>query len=166
LSDVLFLSLAGLVALALQSTSFGFLVRGACKPEVMMILVVWASLRTSFLKGAVFAFLSGLCVDLLSGSPIGLCALIYTILFVVCGYLHATFDIDYPAGRAFTILLASLAVGWAVMLMRWVDAPPGFGWQAVSWVMLKSLTTAVAALVVFPVMDRIWTGLSGVIGVR
>jgi len=166
LTDVLFLSAVGLFALALQTTSFGFLVRGAYKPELMMILVVWASLRISFLKGAGFAFLSGIFVDMLSGSPIGLCALIYTILFVVCGYFNATFDIDYPMGRALTIFLATLAAGWAVMLMRWLDAPLGFGWQAVSWVLLKSLATAVAALVVLPVLDRLWTGISGVVGVR
>jgi len=166
LIEVLFMALAALIALTLQTTSFGFMIRAAYKPELIMILVIWASLRITFLPGVGFAFAAGIVVDTLSGSPPGLFAVIYSAALVACGYFNATFDIDSQPGRAMTIFVATLASGFLVMLTRWLEGPVEFGWLAVKFILLKSLVTGATALVVIPVLDRLWAGFSRLAGVR
>lgn len=166
MTELLFMVVAGVIALTLQTTSFGFMIRAAYKPELMMILVVWASLRTSFVPGMGFAFAGGIVVDTLSGSPSGLFAVIYSIVFVACGYSNATFDIDSQPGRAVTIFVSTLACGFLVMLIRWLEGPAELGWLGVELILLKSLVTGAAALAMIPLLDRLWAGFSRLAGVR
>jgi rod shape-determining protein MreD len=164
LRTVLFLVAIGMAALVLQTTSWGFLVPAAYKPDLILILVLWVSLRMTFAIGAGFAFAVGLAIDVLSGSPTGLFALIYCLLFVTCGYLHSTFRIDVLSGKAVTVFGATLAAGGIVFLVRWLSGPFELGWSVSQWVLLKSLVAAMASLVVFPVVDRMWAGFSRLVG--
>ena len=101
---------------------------------------------------------------MLSGSPTGLFALIYCLLFVTCGFLHSTLRIDVLSGKAVTVFGASLAAGGIVFLARWLSGPLELGWSVSQWVLLKSIVAAMASLVVFPVVDRMWAGFSRLVG--
>jgi len=149
-----------MAALVLQTTSWGFLVPAAYKPDLALILVLWVSLRMTFAIGAGFAFAIGLATDMLSGSPTGLFALIYCVLFATCGFLHSTFRIDALSGKAVTVFGSTLAAGGIVFLVRWLSGPFELGWSVSQWVLLKSVVAAMASLVVFPVVDRVWAGFS------
>jgi len=166
LKDLLFILVIGLAALVTQITSWGFLIPGAYKPDLILILVVWASLRLTFVTGVEFAFAGGMVVDLLSGSPIGLFAIIYCMLFVACGFLHSTFQIDDLSGRAVTVFGSTLAAGCIVFFLRCLSGPFELGWEAPRWILLKSVIGAAASLVVFLVVDRVWAGYSRLVGVH
>jgi rod shape-determining protein MreD len=160
LRNVLFLVVIGTAVLVLQTTSWGFLVPAAYKPDLALILVLWVSLRMTFAIGAGFAFAVGLAIDILSGSPTGLFALIYCLLFATCGFLHSTFRIDVLSGKAVTVFGSTLAAGAIVFLVRWLSGPFELGWSVSQWVLLKSVVAAMASLAVFPVVDRVWAGFS------
>lgn len=164
--EALFLIVAGYITLALQTTVLSFALPSAVKPDLMLIVVGWAGLRTTYGLGVVFAFCAGLAVDLLSGSPFGLFALIYCLAFFGCAYVHAVFPLDDYVGWATTICVAALLAGLAVVVTRLVANPMGLGLMSGVWVVLKSLSTAIAALVILPCLDGLWSGYAKIAGVR
>jgi rod shape-determining protein MreD len=166
LTAVLFISLATMIVAIVQTASIGLLIPAAYKPDVMLILVVWASLRLTRGIGMSFAFVAGLLMDILSGSPMGLFALIYCVCFVMCDVANSTFDIDRPAGRALTTLGVTILAGGTVLLTRWLTGPTGTGLHTIVWILSKSLITGLSSLVLFPVLDRSWTSCSKLVGVR
>lgn len=164
--DVLFVVCAGIVALGMQTTSLAFVISPAYKPDLMLVLVVWAGLRLPFVGGVVCAFVVGVVVDLLSGSPPGLFGLVYSLVFVVCRHLGGIVRLDGFAGRAILVLCAALWAGIAVLLARLFRGPVGFGWHVVAWITTKSIITAVAAVVLFPCIDWAWLAFSRLLGDR
>ncbi len=164
MTDILFMLLVGIAALILQTTSLAFLVPAAYKPDVILILVGWASLRMPFSVAAGFAFVAGILVDLLSGSPIGLFAIIYCLVFLSYGYSHATFHLEGLAAQAVLIFILTLASGGVVLFMRFLGGPVGFGWNAAQWFLLKSLFTGLASVLVFPLVDRLRAGYTRLVG--
>ncbi len=153
--EIVFLLLAGAVVTCLQVTSFGFLVPSMYKPDLMLVLVVWLSLRVSFTRGIVFAFCAGIVMDNLSGSPTGLSILVYCTVHLTVGYLHGTFRIDSLAGWAGTVFMAVWVQGVVVLAARLIGGPVEFGPVAAKWIVLKSLITSLAALAAIPILDRL-----------
>jgi rod shape-determining protein MreD len=164
--EALFLAILGGIILVLQTTSLAFLAPGDCKPDLMLVAVGWAGLRATYSVGVTFAFVAGLAVDVMSGSPLGLFGLIYCLVFCGYAYVHAVFPLDDYVGWATTIFGAALISAVVVLSARWLHGPMGFGWHAAAWVLLKSLSTAVLSLVMFPCMDGLWAGVSRFAGVR
>lgn len=162
--SLLFALLPGAIVVVLQVTSFGFTVSAQYKPDLFLVLVVWSSLRLSFSGGVGFSFFLGIVADILSGSPTGLFALIYCLLFTACGYLNATFHVDTRTGRALMVFLGMLAAGSIVLVARWIGGPLGFGWQTVQWFVVKSLVTTLAGVVVFSLIDGAWRHYSRLVG--
>jgi rod shape-determining protein MreD len=154
----IFLIATSLVVILLQVTSLGFLVPMEYKPDLMLVIVIWASLRVRLQVGMVFAFCSGLVMDFLSGSSTGVFALIYSVCFVACGFFNAPFAVDRPAGRMVAASIATVLAGAAVLFMRWASGPVDVASHVAVWIAAKSLTTGLACLVAFPVMDRMWAG--------
>lgn len=156
----------GVAILGLQVTSYGFLIPFEYKPDVMLILVIWASQRLSFGRGICLSFVAGAAVDSLSASPTGLFALVYCLTFVSSGYLHDILRVDNIAARFVLVFGASLVAGAAVLVTRWLGGPVGFGWNAAGWFVSKSLITGLTAIVVFPLIEWSWNRYSGLIGAR
>jgi len=166
LKEISFALVAGVTALFLQTTFLGLFFPFAHKPDLVLVLVVWVSLRMTLVSGMTFTFIAGILMDTLSGSPTGLFALVYCIVFVSCNYLNATFEIDGLWGRAIAVCIASLFGAVVVLLTRWSGGPVGFGFDVVRWVLLKSIITGLASMVMIPLMDRFWGGYSRVVGLR
>jgi rod shape-determining protein MreD len=164
LKEIIFLFAVATVALGLQSTSVLFLLSAAYKPDLILILVVWAGLRASYTAGVGFAFVAGLCVDVLSGSPTGLFALIYCLVLVTSGYVDAIIPIDDPVGWMTIVFLATLFSACIVLIMRWLAGPVGLGPYTVAWILLKSLLTGMVGVAVIPCLDRVWAGYARIIG--
>ena len=113
-----------------------------------------------------FAFIAGILVDILSGAPTGLFALIYCVSYVMCDVADSTFEIDRPVGRALTTFGVTVLAGGTVLLTRWLTGPAGAGMHTMAWIFAKSLITGLTSLVLFPVLDRSWAGCSKLVGVR
>ncbi len=160
MKEGLFPILTGIIALGLQTTSVAFAVPAGLKPDLMLIVVVWAAGRIPLGIGAPFAFMAGMMIDLFSGSPTGLFAVFYCLVFVCSAYAHATLSIHGYAGPVILVFCASLAAGATVVLTARVNVPVGFGWSAAGWIALKSLITAVAALPTLALIEWAWRASS------
>jgi len=166
LRDAVFLVVVCGVTLVLQTTSLAYLLPAGWKPDLMLVVVGWAGLRATYSIGVAVAFLAGLAVDLMSGAPFGLFALVYCLVFFGCAYAHTVFPLDDYVGWAITMFAAALLSALAVLAARRLQGPVSFGLPVVAWALLKSLTTAAAALVIFPCMDALWVGYSKIVGAR
>ncbi|MCX5861225.1 MAG: rod shape-determining protein MreD [Desulfomonile sp.] len=166
MKEIAFALTAGMVALFLQTTSLGFFFAAEHKPDLMLILVVWAGLTMNLPTGLAFAFIAGILADSLSGSPTGLFALIYCIVFVCCNYVNANFDMDALSGRFIVVFVASVFGAGVVLLLRWPMGPIGFGPVAAGWIAVKSFVTGLTSILLIPSMDRLWEGYSRLVGLR
>jgi len=163
--DFLLICAMGLVLLILQTTAVGFLIAARYKPDLVLVLVSWAGLRLALLPGIGFSFGIGALTDLMSGSPMGFFSLIYSVVFLACSYLNATFDIDRHIGRAVTVFGATLFSAVVVLFMRWLSEPLELGPYTAWGILVKSLITSLAAVVMIPALDRLRTGSTKLIGV-
>lgn len=154
--EVLFPILAGIIALGFQTTSLAFAVPTGLKPDLMLVVVVWAAGRISFGIGAPFAFMAGMMMDLFSGSPTGLFAVFYCLVLVCSAYAHATLHIHGYAGPVVLVFCASVVAGATAVAAARVGGPVGLGWSAAGWIALKALITAVTALPAFVLIEWAW----------
>jgi rod shape-determining protein MreD len=166
LKDVFFLMITGVLVLVLQSTFMGFLLPNAYKPDLFLVLVFWSSLRLPFLAGVGTAFVGGLLVDLLSGAPVGLFAVIYCSIFIACGSLNSVFQTDTLAGRVVTVFAATLTSAGTVLLVRMLTATVSMGSNSLLWFVEKAAITALSCLLFFPIMDRFRMAYVGLVGAR
>ena len=164
LTNIVFLMIVSAIAIGLQITTMGFLISPSYKPDLMLIVVVWAGLRVSFAVGMTCIFTAGLFADLFSGSPTGLFALIYSFIFVIGAYVHSAVRIDSPDGRAVIVLAGSSMAGSAALIVRWISGSVDFGWSTVSWIIMRSIITTLASLAVFPLLDMLSPGSVRIIG--
>lgn len=161
-----FLLVLGFLVVVIQTAPFGSKISFDLKPDIALILVVWAGLRVPLVPGLGFAFTVGLLMGLLSGAPEALFALVYSLVLVACGNLNARVHIDSFLGRGWTVFGASIACAGAVLLVRWSEGPLDFGRHAAGWIFMKSLATALVSLAVFPLVEWSWAGYSRLVGER
>lgn len=155
-----------MIALFLQTTSLDYFFTAQYKPDLMLILVAWAGLRMTLATGMFFAFVAGILADSLSGSPTGLFALIYCLVFVGCGYVNANFDIHTLSGYFTTLFVATIFGAGMVLLLRLSTGPIGFGPASARWILLRSLITGIAAIFLIPFVDRLRDSYSRLVGSR
>jgi rod shape-determining protein MreD len=62
-------------------------------PDIPFIIVIYIGIKRGKLEAVISGFFAGLIVDILSGTFIGLCALIYSITGFISGYFNR--DEDY-----------------------------------------------------------------------
>ncbi|MFH1116217.1 MAG: rod shape-determining protein MreD [Pseudomonadota bacterium] len=162
----LFILFGGILVVIVQTAVVGIVVPPAYKPDIMLILVVWVSLRPSMIGGIAFAFAGGILVDLFSGSPTGLFALVYCLIFVASGSANSTFEMNRPIARALVVFASAMGSGGAVVLARWLAGPIDAGIHTPTVILEKSVITALASFIVFPILDGSWAGYAKQVGER
>jgi len=79
----LFLPIAGLFLVVLQTSVLNLFSMGRIGVELSLILVIYAGFRMKMLPGAFLSFLLGFFLDCMMGSISGLFALIYVCIFFI-----------------------------------------------------------------------------------
>lgn len=166
MKEISFALLLGFFSLVLQVTSLGLLFPSGYKPDLTLAIVVWSSLRFPFLVGIAFTFFAGILTDALSGGPTGLFALLYSIVFIFCNYLSVTVDIDIAAIRFIIVALGSAFSGLVIALLRLVTDSFVAGVGTLSWILVKSVITGLSAVVLIPLIDKIWVRYARVVGLK
>lgn len=166
MTDTVFLFIVAIVFLVLQTISLAALISGPYKPDLMVSLIVWSGMHTPFSAGICCAFGIGLLVDIFSGGQLGLFAITYTIIFVLTASVHEYLEIDTWPGRFLCVGAATLLSGAIVGGIRMVADPAPWEIQPMIWFIGKALTTSLAALAVFPFLDRGWATYCRLVGVH
>lgn len=90
----LFIVLAFIVVLILQTTILPFLRIGGIMPDLLLVLVIFTALFYGSLAGGVVGFVVGLIQDLLGGHYLGLGALSFFLAGFLMGYLERRVNKD------------------------------------------------------------------------
>lgn len=151
------LTAAVLVALVLQTSVFPVFVRPSFKPDLLLVIMVFVALRSSFHIGAPLSWLIGILNDITSGFYLGLQATSFLIVFMV---IKNVSDRLY-ADSAILFVMAVAGVTFAsftinlIMLMLFT-ASPGIAYSMISDLVPRLLVNSfVASLVtLFPGFDR------------
>jgi rod shape-determining protein MreD len=91
---VLWASLFALIAALLQSTILGRIAVYHAVPDLMLGIIVYTAYNNGVMTGQVTGFCSGLLLDFMSASPLGLNALLRTVIGASAGLMHGTFFLD------------------------------------------------------------------------
>ncbi len=164
MTDLVFAVIIGMLVFTGQLSSWGFLVSQAYKPDLVLVLVIWAAFRLAFLHGLFFSFFAGLAVDHLSGAPPGLFTVLYSLVFVCCGSLGSTVRTEEWSMRAMMMASATALTGVAVLAVRWLLTPDAVEAGVLQLIAVKSLGTALAGLAIFAGIDWLHTRYNRVVG--
>ena len=164
--DLIFITVFSFPMLIVQTTVIGQFINVGYKPDFFLILVFWAAMRISFGAASMFAFMAGLLMDLFSGAPLGLFAIIYQMVFLSSAYLHSVFQMENHVARAASVFCATAGTGCIVLFVRMFTGPNEFGWNIVQWLLLKSIICAAFSVAVIPALDWLWNGYTKLVPAR
>ena len=97
-----------LVALALQTTLAGLVIRGTAAIDLVLIVVVYIALKAGPVPGLVAGTVAGLIQDALSNPILGIGGLAKTIVGFLAGVLGTQFILTGPLPRLVMLVLATV----------------------------------------------------------
>lgn len=151
-------------ALFFQTTTLIFVSSPVVKPDIVLIIVIWAATRFGFNEGILFSFSAGLLTDSLSGAPTGLFAFLYCVFFLACRYLDATTDLETHGARFVVAFVMCILEGISVLASRYMAGPFGVGMALALSVLAKAVFTGLLAAMFMPLLDRLWVERSRLSG--
>lgn len=136
------------VAVALQLSLARFTVGGRWAFDLVLVAVVYVSLRWGPTAGVLGGTLGGLLQDALSGTTVGVGGLAKTVVGFATGVVGSQFIVTRPLPRMLlvagaTIVMRLIVIGlFGLIDLRWPD---------VAWIsmLIETLLNALAAFVVF-----------------
>lgn len=164
MSQFLFLVVWGIVALSLQSSVLLLLIPSALRPDLTITVIAWSSGHIKFSVGIIFSFLLGLCVDLMSGAPLGLSGLLYMVIYVFFGYLDSYLEATGVARNYVAIFFASVIVFSSMIVARTLAAEGNPGMYEIYWVLVKSFSTATFSWLALEALNLVWKEYSKITG--
>jgi len=147
-------TLAAILALALQSGGLHWLPLGPLVPDLILILVVDLGLKHHSAGAALLAFAMGLATDSLSGSRVGLNAFMVTLVFLLCYELSRHLWVASYGVASITVFFAVLIKDFGILAVT--GSFQGLGSadpDMIRMVLTQAVMTAVAALLVLPLLD-------------
>jgi rod shape-determining protein MreD len=134
------------------------------KPDLLIILVVWAGTRPPRISRALFCFVAGLFVDSASGTPLGLFASVYGLVFMACGYYNAVMRADALSSRVPLVFLGAMFSGAALLLVRHYTNAADVSFGAVFTLFIRASLSALCAVPVCVILDALEPKPIGVVG--
>jgi len=97
-----------LIALALQTTLAGLVIRGTAAIDLVLIVVVYIALKSGPATGVVAGTVAGLLQDALSNPILGIGGLAKTMVGFLAGVLATQFILNGPLPRFVLLLMATV----------------------------------------------------------
>ena len=142
-----------LIMVLFQSSVFPYFQIAGVRPSLVLVTVIVLAKTSSSSRILVWAFASGLFVDLLSVSPIGTNALLFTLLVVVVDARSQRFEQVSLASTILSVAIALLLYYPAIVLAMQLN---GFevNWrtQVLDRLPFASLVNIFFALLMYPVL--------------
>jgi rod shape-determining protein MreD len=138
IKNIIWTIILAIIAGILQSTLLGDFALFGAVPDLALCIVVYSAYVNGTMTGQLSGFLSGLLLDFLSASPLGLNCLIRTIIGAVTGIFKGAFFLDVfflpfilcalaTIAKALILFLLNLIMGQAVpvyslfSLLFWIE---------------------------------------------
>lgn len=145
-----------IASIVIQVSLLPVFVRPPFKPDLLLVIMVYISLRGSFGAGAILAFLLGMVNDVYSGLYLGLNAATFLISFLAIKSVSDRLYADSAILFVLTVAGVTLA-GFTLnlLLMIMFTASPEIAYSMLSDIFPRLLANAFIASIVsaFPVFD-------------
>lgn len=144
-------------ALVLQAAVFPVFLRPSFKPDLLLVIMVFMALRSSFQIGAPLSWLLGLLNDVFSGLYLGLDAITFLIVFLL---IRSVSDRLYADSALLFVLTAACVTlaGFALnlLLLIMMTASPEIAYSMISDLVPRLLVNSFAAslVTIFPGFER------------
>lgn len=126
------------------------------RPDLTIAAIVALSLVSGPLKGGVYGMITGLILDMLYGTSIGITALIYFLVGLLCGVFNRKF---YAENQVFPVILAFFAYLFkeACMMLKMLLTKTDFDFIALMWryIIPGAILTSVITLPVYIIYKRV-----------
>lgn len=126
--------------------------------DVVVVLVVFLSLRASLVEGALSAFAAGYLMDVMSGPPTGLYVFLSVLTFLVVRLVVLVVEVRGAPMFVVVVAAADAAVGLLAAFFHWLTSDSGFHAATLSGLPATVALTAVAALALWPLLRRLDPG--------
>jgi rod shape-determining protein MreD len=121
-----------IVAALIQSTLLSLLTDQHITPDLTLGILVYSSYVNGTMTGQITGFFSGIFLDFLSASPLGLNTFIRTVIGALAGLIRGTFFLDAVVlpmalcaaatfARAFMLFLLRMLLGSAIEAFSFVE---------------------------------------------
>lgn len=135
------LVLLGLLFLSLQTTIFNEMRPFGVSVEVMLLLAASTGLAKGSETGAIAGFVVGLLYDMVLTTPLGLCAVVFSIVAYLAGFAHS-FVHESTWWSKILIVSAASAVGMILL-------PIAFTVTGATGVFTTNIVSVIAVVTVF-----------------
>ena len=142
------------VALVLQTTLSRFLVRGAVGVDLVLVAVVFVSLRSGSSAGILTGSVAGLAQDALSTGIVGVGGLAKAIVGYLAGTVGRAFIVAQPLPR-FMVFLAATAIERTVVEGFHLVLEPGPHLVPFGAILAQALGNALVGVVLFQVVESV-----------
>lgn len=158
---LLITTLLAALLLTVESVAVKYLGLSVVRIDVTVALIVFLALRASLIEGAASAFLAGYLLDMMSGRPTGLYSFLGVLTFLLTRLADSFVEVRRPVGFAVLAMGADLGHGLLAACLSWLISKDGRVFSAslegLHW---SVLWTGLAALALFPLLDRLIKGES------
>jgi rod shape-determining protein MreD len=144
--SVILATVLALAAAILQSTLLSYIAIFRAVPDLALLILVFSAYTKGPMVGQLTGFSSGILLDFLSAAPLGLNALIRTLVGALTGMLKGAFFLDFFILPMLLCAVATLLKALVLFLLHWLlsGSIPAYPLAApVLWVEL-GLNTVIA----------------------
>jgi rod shape-determining protein MreD len=142
------------VALVLQTTLARYLVRGAIGVDLVLVAVVYLSLRAGPTVGIVAGTVAGLAQDALTTGIVGIGGLGKSLVGFLVGTIGTAFIVTQPVPR-FVVFFAATILEMGVITGLHAAIDPGPAVVPVGAIVAQALGNALVGVVLFQVADSL-----------
>jgi rod shape-determining protein MreD len=124
-------------------------------PDLVLLVIVYVSFMNSTATGMTTGFISGILLDFLSASPVGLNAFTKTLVGYITGKFSGSFNLDRvltPALMGFSATVLKALITWVLSFFFGPDLIVYRLTGSVFW--LEAILNAVCAPLVFALLSR------------
>jgi rod shape-determining protein MreD len=150
--------LAAALAVLLQTTLFGQVRIFGVAPDLVMLTVIAVARRLDAEPAVLLGFTSGLAMDLLGSSPLGLRALVLTLIAYATVRTRDRFDINVVATGLAVVLLSLLGVVLVVVVGTLFGEASFQDPNLLRKILLIPIYNLVLGVVVFPLVTLVVGG--------
>lgn len=147
-----------LLLVSIESVVVKYLGFSVTRIDVTIVLVVFLATRATLLEGASSAFAIGYLLDVSSGRPTGLYTFLAVLMFLLVR-IGASL-VDVRSLPTFLLFVSGADVGhWLLAsFFGWMTSKGGASTFSVGSLVAQMLLTAIAALLLWPLLKRIDPG--------
>jgi rod shape-determining protein MreD len=142
------------VALVLQTTLARFLVRGSIGVDLVLVVVVYLSLRAGPTVGIVSGTVAGLAQDALTTGIVGIGSLGKTLVGFLAGTIGTAFIVAQPIPR-FLVFFAATLIEMSLIIGFHAALDPGPPMAPVGAIVAQAFGNSLVGVVLFQLADSL-----------